>query len=232
MRLLLISSSNVFGYGFLDHAEPEIRRILEGMRRVAFIPFALKDRDGYTAKIRERLTTMDVAEVVQVHGSAEIESADVVFVGGGNTFRLLGELYARGLVDAIRTRVRAGTPYIGSSAGTVISAPTMKTTNDMPIVQPPSFEAFGFVPFQINPHYLDPEPGSTHQGETREERIREFLEENDTPVVALREGTMLRVEEQATTLIGIRNARLFRSGAYPLEIEPGSRIEEFLQAPG
>jgi dipeptidase E len=232
MRLLLISSSNVFGYGFLDHAEPEIRRILEGMRRVAFIPFALKDRDGYTAKIRERLTTMDVAEVVQVHGSAEIESADAVFVGGGNTFRLLGELYARGLVDAIRTRVRAGTPYIGSSAGTVISAPTMKTTNDMPIVQPPSFDAFGFVPFQINPHYLDPEPGSTHQGETREERIREFLEENDTPVVALREGTMLRVEEQATTLIGIRNARLFRSCAYPLEIEPGSRIEEFLQAPG
>jgi dipeptidase E len=108
----------------------------------------------------------------------------------------------------------------------------MKTTNDMPIVQPPSFDAFGFVPFQINPHYLDPEPGSTHQGETREERIREFLEENDTPVVALREGTMLRVEEQATTLIGIRNARLFRSCAYPLEIEPGSRIEEFLQAPG
>jgi dipeptidase E len=232
MPLLLISSSSVHGYGYLDHSEPEIRRILEGVRRVAFVPFALKDRDAYTEKVRERLTRMDVAEVVQVDGPAEIDSADAVFVGGGNTFRLLKELYERKLMTPIRERVRDGLPYIGSSAGTNLAGPTIKTTNDMPIVQPPSFEAFGFVPFQINPHYLDPEPGSTHQGETREERIREFLEENDTPVVALREGTMLRVEEQATTLIGIRNARLFRSGAYPLEIEPGSRIEEFLQAPG
>jgi dipeptidase E len=232
MRLLLISSSNVYGYGFLDHAEPEIRRILGGARRVAFVPFALKDRHGYTEKVRERLTRMGIAGVVQVDGPSEIESADAVFVGGGNTFRLLKELYERKLMTTIRERVRGGLPYIGSSAGTNIAGPTIKTTNDMPIVQPPSFESFGFVPFQINPHYLDPEPGSTHQGETREDRIREFLEENDTPVVALREGTMLRVEDQATTLLGIRNARLFRSGTYPLEIEPGSRIEEFLQGPG
>ncbi len=222
MNLLLISSSNVSGHGYLDHAEPEIRRILEGRRRVAFIPFALRDHNAYTTKVRDRLGRMDF-EVTQVHGRAEVESAEAIFVGGGNTFRLLEALYVRDLVESIRSRVRdQDVPYIGSSAGTNMAMPTIKTTNDMPILYPRSFDALGLVSYHINPHYLDPDPNSTHKGETREERIREFLEENDSTVVGLREGTMLRVIDGVTTLVGEKNARVFRRGAEPEELAPGS----------
>ena len=196
MRLLLISSSNVHGYGYLDHAEPELRRTLEGVRDVAFVPFALQNVDGYTDKavldkvdqktdkVRERLGRMGFG-VTQVRGRAEIDAAEAIFVGGGNTFRLLKTLYELDLISAIRNRVlHDGVPYIGSSAGTNMAMPTIKTTNDMPIVYPPSFDALHLVPFQINPHYLDPDANSTHRGETREERIREYLEENDLPVVS------------------------------------------------
>ncbi len=227
MRLLLISSSNVHGYGYLDQAESEIRRIVAGHRRVAFVPYAIRDRDAYTQKIRERLGAMDLG-VVQVHGPNELDSADAVFVGGGNTFRLLNALYERNLIGEIRQRVRAGLPYIGSSAGTNIAAPTIKTTNDMPITQPPSFDSLALVPFQINPHYLDPDPTSTHMGETREDRVREFLEENDTPVVGLREGTMISVESGRTVLLGLRAARIFRRGFEPLEVEPGQAIDDYV----
>jgi dipeptidase E len=224
MRLLLISSSNVHGYGYLDHAEPELRRFLAGIDTVSFVPFALQNHDAYTAKVRERLARMGL-DVVQVRSVADIESAQAIFIGGGNTFRLLERLYAEGMMEPIRQRVREnGVPYIGSSAGTNVATLSIKTTNDMPIVFPPSFDALGLVPFQINPHYLDPDPGSTHKGETREERIREFLEENDTPVVGLREGAMLLVEDASVTLVGDRDARVFRRGAEPAELPPGSRV--------
>jgi len=217
MRLLLISSSNVHGYGYLDHPEPAIRAFLGTGRRVAFVPFALRDDAAYTAKIRERLARMDLEVVSTDH----LDAADAIFVGGGNTFRLLKTLYERDLLDSIRDRVRAGLPYLGSSAGTVIAAPTMMTTNDMPVVEPPSFNALALVPFQINPHYLDPDPQSTHKGETREERIREFLDENETPVVGLREGSILRVENDTTTLLGEKTARIFRRGEEAVEAAPG-----------
>jgi len=217
MRLLLISSSTVHGFGYLDHPEPEMRAFLGAGRRVAFVPFAFHDHDAYTTKVRERLARMDL-DVVSID---EIDHADAVFVGGGNTFRLLKTLYEHHLLIPIRDRVRAGLPYLGSSAGTVITAPTMKTTNDMPIVQPPSFDALGLVTYQINPHYLDPDPQSTHKGETREERIREFHEENETPVVGLREGSILRVEDGITTLLGEKTARIFRRGSEPAEMGPG-----------
>ena len=224
MRLLLISSSNVHGYGYLDHAEPEIRSALEGIRTVAFVPFALQNHDAYTEKVRERLSRMGFA-VTQVRGRAEIDSAEAIFVGGGNTFRLLKVLYELDLLNPIRDRVlQDGIPYVGSSAGTNMAMPTIKTSNDMPIVYPPSFDALALVPFQINPHYLDPDPNSTHKGETREERIREFLEENDIPVVGLREGTMLRVVDDAVTLVGLKPARIFRRGAEPEELPPGSLL--------
>lgn len=223
MKLLLISSSVVHGFGYLDHAEAEIRRLLAGRRRVAFVPFALHDRDAYTAKVRERFALMDF-DVVQVRNAADIESAEAIFVGGGNTFRLLKTLYELELLGVIRDRVRAGMPYMGSSAGTVIAAPTMKTTNDMPIVYPPTFEALGLIPFQINAHYLDPDPASTHKGETREERIREFLEENTTMVVGLREGSMLRVDDGTATVIGSKSARVFRREEEPVEVEVGAVI--------
>jgi dipeptidase E len=166
-----------------------------------------------------------------VRGRADVESAEAVFVGGGNTFRLLKQMYELDLIEAIRERVRGGLPYIGSSAGTNVATPSIRTTNDMPIVFPPTFDALGLVPFQINPHYLDPDPGSTHKGETREDRIREFHEENTTPVVGLREGSMIRVEGDAATLIGDRPARIFRRGEAPYELPVGSRIDFPTAAP-
>lgn len=225
MRLLLISSSNVHGYGYLDHAEEEIRRVLEGRRGVAFVPFALKNHDAYTDKVRERLGRMGF-DVTQVRTADDVANAEAVFIGGGNTFRLLKHLYDGGFIDAIRDRVRnGGAPYLGSSAGTNVATPSIRTTNDMPIVYPPTFDALGFVSFQINPHYLDPDPNSTHKGETREDRIREFHEENETPVVGLREGSMLRVEHGVATLIGEKTARIFRRGREPYELAAGSPVE-------
>jgi dipeptidase E len=217
VRLLLISSSNVHGYGYLDHPAPFMRAFLGDARRVVFVPFAAHDHDAYTTKVRERLAKIDL----DVIGIDDLDRADAIFVGGGNTFRLLKTMYERDLLVTIRERVGAGLPYLGSSAGTVIAAPTMQTTNDMPIVEPPSFAALGLISFKINPHYLDPHPQSTHRGETREERIREFHEENETPVVGLREGSILQVENDVTTLLGQKTARLFRRGEEPVEIEPG-----------
>ncbi len=224
MRLLLISSTIVHGYGYLDHSEAAIRRLLGAARvNVACVPFAQFDADGATALLRERLGAMGY-DVTQVRGRAEIESADAIFTLGGNTFRLLKKLYELDLIELIRERVRGGVPYLGSSAGTNVATISIRTTNDMPIVYPPTFDALGLVNFQINPHYLDADPDSTHQGETREKRIMEFHEENATPVVGLREGAMLEVNDDAITLIGDKPARIFRRGEEPYELEPGSRL--------
>ncbi len=229
MRLLLLSNSTNFGRGYLDHAMDEIRGFLSPARRVVFVPFALFDHNGYTAKARERLG----AEGIEVAGATPdaagrrlLEGADAVFAGGGNTFRLLLKLQSSGLLPVLRDRARGGLPYLGASAGTNIAAPSIKTTNDMPIVQPESFEALGLLPFQINPHYLDPDPASAHMGETREARLREFLEENQTPVVGLREGAWIRVEGDAITLGGANGARVFRKGADPEERRTGGSLAD------
>jgi dipeptidase E len=230
-RLLLISNSTLFGSGFLDHAESEIRDFLNGVSRVLFVPFALHDLDGYADKVRERLALMGYA-VDSLHQLFDkhqaVREAEAIFVGGGNTFRLLKSLYDFDLLQLIHSRVAEGLRYIGSSAGSNIAAPTIRTTNDMPIVEPPSLDALGIVPFQINPHYLDPDPNSKHMGETREERLLQFLEENDTPVVGLREGAMLRVKAGSTTLKGSTGARIFRKGQAPLEIKPGTTLGEII----
>jgi len=224
MRLLLISSSRVHGYGFLDHSQSEIRSFLGSLKRVAFVPFALFDRDEYTARVAERLGRMNYA-VTQVRGRKDLDAADAIFVGGGNTFRLLKTLYELDLLDAIRDRAQGGTPYMGSSAGSVIAAPTMRTTNDMPIVEPPSLAALGLVPYQINGHYIDADPHSTHQGETREIRLAEYLEDNATPVIGIREGTMLRVDDGVTTVAGTKPAKVFRRGEMPVDVEPGTKLD-------
>jgi dipeptidase E len=230
-RILLISNSTLHGSGYLDHAESEIRKFLGDVKRVLFVPFALYDRDAYTSTAQQRFDKMGY-ELWSVHTALNpvqaVNDAGAVFIGGGNTFRLLKALYDLDLLDVIRKRVAAGLPYIGSSAGSNVAGPTIRTTNDMPIVQPPSFDALGLVPFQINPHYLDPDPNSKHMGETREERIRQFLEENDTPVVALREGAMLRIENGRTILRGSSGARFFRKGLEPVEISRGARVDTFL----
>jgi dipeptidase E len=230
-RLLLLSTSKLYGREYLDHAETEIRDFLGRVERVLFVPFAIADRDGYAAKTRDRFAAMGYG-LESLHQTSDkrqaVNDAEAIFIGGGNTFRLLKTLYEYELLPVIRTRVENGMPYIGSSAGSNVAAPTIRTTNDMPIVEPPSFNALGLVPFQINPHYLDPDPGSTHMGETREERLLQYLEENDTPVVGLREGAMLRVEGGTTLLNGSGGARIFCKGRPPLEILPGSDFKDLL----
>ncbi len=228
MRLLLISTSTLYGGGYLDHCAAAIDGFLRpGVSRVLFVPYALVDRDAYAGRARDRFARMGF-ELDSIHDATgpamAVERAEAIFVGGGNTFRLLDALWRNDLIEPIARRVRSGMPYIGSSAGSNVACVTIKTTNDMPIVQPPTFDALNLVPFNINPHYLDPVPGSTHMGETREERIAQFHEENLPPVVGLREGAWLRVDDGGVTLEGSTGARLFRRGQAPEEYAPGTRL--------
>ncbi|MGZ5154720.1 MAG: dipeptidase PepE, partial [Burkholderiales bacterium] len=172
-RVLLISNSTLHGSGYLDHAESEIRDFLGRARRVAFLPFAAYERGRYSVQARVRFQAMGY-ELTSLHDVSNprraLEDAEAVFVGGGNTFRLLKSLYDVDLLAPIRRAVEQGLPYIGSSAGAIVAGPSLRTTKDMPVVQPPSFAALELVEFQISPHYLDPDPASTHMGETQEER--------------------------------------------------------------
>lgn len=229
MRLLLISNSTLYGGGYLDHCAAAIEALLKpDVTRVLFVPYALFDRDAYAARARDRFARLGLA-LDSVHDDrrgprAAVEEAQAIFIGGGNTFRLLDALWRLELIEPIVRRVRARIPYIGSSAGSNVACVSIKTTNDMPIVQPPTFAALDLVPFNINPHYLDPGPGSTHMGETREERIAQFHEENEPPVVGLREGAWLLVDEGGVTLQGTAGARLFRRGQPPVEYPTGTRL--------
>ncbi|MFE4216859.1 dipeptidase PepE [Streptomyces sp. NPDC056844] len=231
MNLLLLSNSTQYGRGYLEHALDAVTAFLPPEARLAFVPYALADHDTYTARVRAALEPSGI-RVRGVHENtdpvAELAASDAVFIGGGNSFRLLDALHRTGLREAVRDAARNGLPYMGASAGTNMAAPTLRTSNDMPIVQPPSFDALGLVPFQINPHYLDPDPASTHKGETREERLTEFLEENDVPVLGLREGSWLRVQEGAATVRGARPARLFARGARPQELAAGTDVSRLL----
>jgi dipeptidase E len=231
MRLLLISNSTQHGAGYLDHCADAIASLLgRTVTRVTFVPYAVFDRDAYAAKARARFEAMGYG-LDSVHDVAggpvrAVERAEALFMGGGNTFRLLDALWREELVEPIRWRVhREAVPYIGASAGTNVACPSIRTTNDMPIVEPPTFEALGLVSFNINPHYQDPVPGSTHMGETREQRIAEFHEENTPPVVGLREGAWLRVDDDVVVLQGVNGARLFRRGEHPLELAIGSKVD-------
>jgi dipeptidase E len=232
-HLLLISNSTQHGSGYLDHAENEIRDFVGTRSQVLFIPYALRDRRAYATKVAERLSAMGLstASVHDVSNTARaVEEAEVIFVGGGNTFRLLKSLYDHDLIEPIRHAIAAGVLYIGSSAGSIIAGPTLKSTKDMPIVQPRSFDALALVPFQISPHYLDPDPSSTHMGETQEERILQFLEENEAPVVGLREGSMLAVKGNIVELKGPHAARIFRRDENPVEMTPGSDLHALLES--
>lgn len=230
--LLLVSTSRTHGTGYLEHCEPWMREALGKRRRLAFVPYALHDHDGYAATARAAFERMGCS-FVSVHTASDpaaaIAEADAVFVGGGNTFRLLKALYETGLLAALRARVAQGMLYMGASAGTNVACVSIRTTNDMPIVYPPSFDALGFVPFNVNPHYLDPDPTSKHMGETREQRIKEFHEENDPPVVGLREGAALRIDQGRVRLLGVSGARLFVKGQPAREVAAG---EELTSVPG
>ena len=229
-KLLLISTSTVHGSGYLEYCAADIRAFLDGQGPVLFVPYARPgglSHDVYTTNARESFETMDLA-LTGIHEApdpcAAVESAAALFIGGGNTFLLLRELYRIGVMDAIRTRVRSGMPYIGTSAGSNVAGLTIGTTSDMPIVYPPSFDALKLVPFNINPHYLDPDPNSTHKGETRETRIREFHVLHDQPVVGLREGAMLHIAGSSVKLLGSNGARLFLSHDQPAEFTTGDEM--------
>jgi dipeptidase E len=195
------------------------------------IPYAQRDHERATARFREWLGPQGV-EITGVHSAddpaAAIASAEAIFVTGGNSFRLVDALHRRSLIGPVRAAVAAGIPYYGASAGSNVACPTIRTTNDMPIVQPQSFAAFNLVPFQINPHYIDPPPPEARIGETREERLGEFLEENDVAVVALREQSWLEIDGQAMALRGTGGAVLFRRGAEPAQLHGGSDLSALL----
>jgi dipeptidase E len=234
-RLVLISTSTVFGTRYLEHAHPELRDAFGGVSRVLFIPHAIQARDGYVAKARPAFEEMGYG-LDSLHEAFDprraIENAEAIFCGGGNTFRLLKTLDEMGVLPSIRRRVAEGMVYSGASAGSNLAGPTIRTTNDMPIVQPPSFESFDLIPFQINPHYVDPDPGSTHMGETRAKRIQEFLEENDVPGLGMREGSWLRRRDRQLILQGTTGARLFRRGMAEEEDAPGSELSCLLPQAG
>lgn len=234
-HLFLLSSTAVFGMPPLAYALDDVKDFLGDERVVHFVPYAMTDHDNYTAWTQKTLAPLGVT-VKGVHTEANpyqaVAEARVLYVGGGNSFRLLKTLQAHNLLDMVRARVEAGDMrYIGSSAGTNMACPSLRTTNDMPIVQPSSFEAFNLIPFQINPHYLDPDPSSTHQGETRAQRLEQFLEENDVPVLGMREGTWLRRCDTELHLGGITKARLFTRNAEPQEIAPGTDLSWLLKRP-
>ncbi len=223
-RLLLASNSTNPGSGYLDHLSDAMIEHFAESKRVAFVPYALHDPDGYAEAAMSRFADLGL-QLLSVHTSptpsvALLES-DGVFVGGGNTFRLLDRMTALSLIGPIRALVRSGVPYMGTSAGSNVACPTIMTTNDMPIVEPPSFRAMGLVDFQINPHYVDRDPDTPHGGEKRQQRIREFHEENATPVIGLREGSWLSVQDDGIELRGPNPARLFRPAAEPRELQPG-----------
>jgi dipeptidase E len=231
MKLLLVSNSTLHGSGYLDHCEKEILTFLgESIRSILFIPFARPSgitHDEYTAKARERYEQMGIS-LTSIHETDDMQKAvaeaESIFIGGGNSFVLAGQLHNYNLIEPIAARVRNGMPYIGTSAGSNVACPTIMTTNDMPIIQPKSFSTLNLVPFQINPHYLDPDPDSTHKGETRETRIKEFLAFNDKKVIGLREGAMILADGNKKLLKGTTGARIFERSKEPYEILPGDDV--------
>ena len=215
MQLLIVSTSTVHGAPYLSYLKEEALDFFNGGPNILFIPFARPggiSHEGYTAKATEVFESwgfnMRGAESFDSPAEA-VAWANGVFTGGGNTFVLAETLRATGYFKAIDEAVRAGMPYMGTSAGCNMCGQTIKTTNDMPIMYPRSFDAYGWVPFNINPHYLDPDPTSTHMGETRETRIKEFHHFNTTPVYGLREGSWIRVSGDNYSLKGPHSARLF-----------------------
>ena len=222
-RILLASTSTVYGGTYLSYLQDELIDFFTGIDEILFVPYARPSgitHDEYT-QISQQFFNRVGKRIVGLHTFADpkkaIRQAKAIFTGGGNTFVLVNQLYGLEVMDVLREAVEKGTLYMGTSAGSNIAGQTMQTTNDMPIVYPPSFKTLGLVPFNINPHYLDPDPQSKHKGETRETRIKEFHVFNDTPVIGLREGSWLRVEDEKVSLKGDLTARIFLKGQEPYE---------------
>ncbi|UZH55884.1 dipeptidase PepE [Salinimicrobium tongyeongense] len=231
-NLVLASTSTLHGQEYLEYLLPLIKSHFRDCSKILFIPYARPggiSHEDYTATAGKAFEKAGL----QVHGIHEFDSpheavkqADGFFTGGGNTFLLVQQLYRNDLLPALKEAINKGVAYLGTSAGTNIAGLSMKTTNDMPIVYPPSFNTLGIVPFNINPHYLDPDPASTHKGETRETRIREFHSHNPQPVVGLREGSWLEVKGKNIKLKGDLTARIFEAGKEAFEVEPETLLND------
>lgn len=229
-NLIIASTSTVFGLGYLEYLLPTLENHFKNVETIVFIPYARPNgisHDEYTEKVTEAFSKIDkkIVGLQTFENPAEaITKAQGIFTGGGNTFLLVKQLHQTGVMTALKNTLLKGIPYLGCSAGSNITGLTMETTNDMPIVYPPSFQTLGMVPFNINPHYLDPIEGSTHMGETRETRINEFHAFNTQPVLGLREGSWLEVKGEKITLKGALTARLFRQNQKPIELESESDL--------
>ena len=233
MRLLLISNSTNAGEPYLTYPMPRIGEFLCGVQEVVFVPYAAVTFSyaEYERRVQERFAALGI-RVRSVHRAdnpaARIRRAEAICVGGGNTFALAKKMQEQGLMRAIRSRIEAGVPYVGWSAGSNVACPMISTTNDMPIVEPESFRAVGAVKFQINPHYLDANPEG-HAGETRETRLLEYIAANPRRyAVGLREGCMLRYENGRLELLGSRPMRIFKKGVTPYEVQPGDDLSFLL----
>ena len=230
MNILLASTSTLFGGNYLEYIKNEITELFSGIDEIIFVPFARPggiSHDDYTAIAFKFFAELNI-KVKGLHEFSDmkeaVNNAKGFFTGGGNTFLLVKTLHENNLMSLIKQNVEAGKPYLGSSAGSNIGGKNMKTTNDMPIVYPPSFDCMELVPFNLNPHYLDPNPNLKHNGETRETRIKEFLTQNDVKVVGLREGNWIRRIGDKITTEGTELTRIFEKGKEPYEIEPGTSV--------
>ena len=229
-NLILASTSTIYGDSYLGYLLPYLDKHFKNVERLLFIPYARPggiSYDDYTGRVQEAFNILDI-EVRGVHEFNDqkkaIQEAQAIFTGGGNTFLLVNTLYKLELMPVLRKVLFSGTPYLGTSAGTNIGGLTMQNTNDMPIIYPPSFKTLGLVPFNINPHYVDPLEGNTHMGETRETRISEFHKFNNIPVIGLREGSWIEVKGDNCYLKGDLDARIFESGKKTWELEAGEQI--------
>ncbi len=229
-NIIIASTSTVHGSDYLDYILDELTEFFKNTTTILFIPYARPSgisHNNYTQKVSEAFAKINktVKGIHEFENPVEaIKQAEAIFVGGGNTFVLTYQLYKNNLIEVLQTAIKNGTPYLGTSAGSNICGLTIKTTNDMPIVYPPSFNALAVVPFNINPHYLDPDTSSKHMGETRETRIKEFHSFNTPPVVGLREGSWLQVHDNSIVLKGTLTARIFEYNKAPYEVAPETQL--------
>lgn len=231
MKNLIIASTSTLHEGdYLEYLLPELSVHFQNAKTILFIPYARPSgisHEDYTKKVSEAFSKINI-KVKGIHEfenpEEAINTAEGIFTGGGNTFLLVSQLYKNKVMQVLSKAVKNGIPYLGTSAGSNITGLTMQTTNDMPIIYPPSFQTLGLIPFNLNPHYLDPDLNSKHMGETRETRIKEFHSFNSLPVLGLREGSWLDVKGDKIILKGNLSARLFRQNQAPEELKTGSDL--------
>lgn len=231
-NIIIASTSTLHGGSYLEYLLPTLQSHFKDCKSILFIPYARPggiSHDDYTQRVAQAFFAINI-KVKGIHEfeNAEdaIKNAEGIFTGGGNTFLLVTQLYKHNIMQLLSETVKNGTPYLGTSAGSNICGLSMQTTNDMPIVYPPSFQTLGLIPFNLNPHYLDPDTQSQHMGETRETRIKEFHAFNAIPVLGLREGSWLEVKENKITLKGSLTARLFKQNEIPVELETESDLSD------